>query len=80
MEHCFEFLLVRQPKESIRSQFEIGTIVEQFPDFPEELRVRMMANLRPVTAVSEDDLPSTTECYEQWQCVREPQASGDERP
>jgi hypothetical protein len=46
VEHCFQFLLEREPKDSIQSRFEIGALAEYFPDFLEKLRPKMMADLR----------------------------------
>ena len=35
---CFEFLLAREPKESILSRFEIPVISRYFPEFEDEIR------------------------------------------
>jgi hypothetical protein len=47
VERCLEFLLERLPKDSIRSEFDIGTMGEYFPDFAQEMRGGMMHHLRP---------------------------------
>jgi hypothetical protein len=47
VERCLEFLLKRLPKDSIRSEFDIGTMAEYFPDFAQEMRGPMMHHLRP---------------------------------
>jgi hypothetical protein len=43
VELCFDFLLEREPKESIHSQFDIRVLPEIFPEFREELRLMMRA-------------------------------------
>jgi len=35
---CFEFLLEREPKESILSRFDVSAIPRYFPDFEEEIK------------------------------------------
>lgn len=35
---CFEFLLAREPKESILSRFDVPAISRYFPEFEEEIR------------------------------------------
>jgi hypothetical protein len=35
---CFEFLLAREPKESIMASFDIRTISGYFPEFEQEIR------------------------------------------
>jgi hypothetical protein len=35
---CFEFLLAREPKESILASFDIRLIGRYFPEFEEEIR------------------------------------------
>jgi hypothetical protein len=35
---CFEFLLAREPKESILSRFEVGEISRYFPEFEEKIQ------------------------------------------
>jgi hypothetical protein len=35
---CFEFLLGREPKESILSTFDVSVIPRYFPDFEDEIR------------------------------------------
>jgi hypothetical protein len=35
---CFEFLLEREPKESILSRFDVSEIRSYFPDFDEQMR------------------------------------------
>ena len=42
VERCFDFLLEGLTKDSIRSEFDIGTMAEYFPDFAEEMRGGMM--------------------------------------
>lgn len=37
----FEFLLEREPKESILSSFEIGVIEKYFPEYPEQIVKRL---------------------------------------
>jgi hypothetical protein len=37
----FEFLLDREPKESILPQFDLPTIERYFPDYPERIRERL---------------------------------------
>jgi hypothetical protein len=34
---CFEFLLAREPKESILSRFDVSVISRYFPDFEEAI-------------------------------------------
>jgi len=35
---CFDFLLVREPKESILSAFDVSVISRYFPEFEDEIR------------------------------------------
>lgn len=35
---CFEFLLEREPKDSILSRFDVSQILSYFPDFDEQMR------------------------------------------
>ncbi|MBS3813268.1 hypothetical protein KGY64_05535 [Candidatus Bipolaricaulota bacterium] len=42
VEESFRFLLEREPKESILSSFEIGTIERYFPEYPEQISERLM--------------------------------------
>ena len=35
---CFEFLLQREPKESILSSFDVSVISSYFPEFEERIR------------------------------------------
>lgn len=35
---CFEFLLEREPKESILSTFDVSVIPRYFPEFEDEIR------------------------------------------
>ena len=35
---CFEFLLTREPKESIMASFDIRLIARYFPEFEQEIR------------------------------------------
>lgn len=35
---CFEFLLAREPKESILSRFDVSVIGRYFPEFEREIR------------------------------------------
>ncbi len=37
----FRFLLEREPKESIQGEFELSTIVDYFPEYPEEIKDRV---------------------------------------
>lgn len=37
VEACFEFLLDREPKESILSKFDVTVISRYFPEFEEEI-------------------------------------------
>ncbi len=37
----FRFLLEREPKESIMKKFEISVIERYFPEYPQEIRLRM---------------------------------------
>jgi hypothetical protein len=37
---CFEFLLEREPKESILSQFDVSVISRYFPEFEQTIRKR----------------------------------------
>jgi hypothetical protein len=37
IERCFEFLLAREPKESIMSSFDVAVIARYFPEFDEEI-------------------------------------------
>lgn len=37
---CFEFLLAREPKESILSRFDVSVISRYFPEFTDEIRRR----------------------------------------
>ncbi len=46
VKRCFECLLGRGPKESIPSQFDIGRLVISLPDFLDDLRRCMLADLR----------------------------------
>jgi hypothetical protein len=36
IERCFEFLLAREPKESIMSSFDVSVISRYFPEFEQE--------------------------------------------
>lgn len=38
VEACFEFLLEREPKESILSTFDVSVIPRYFPEFEDEIR------------------------------------------
>jgi hypothetical protein len=38
LEASFEFLLAREPKESILSRFELPVIARYFPEYPEKIR------------------------------------------
>ncbi|HUG89051.1 MAG TPA: hypothetical protein VMP42_09840 [Actinomycetota bacterium] len=38
LEACFEFLLDREPKESILSSFDVAVISRYFPEFEDEIR------------------------------------------
>jgi hypothetical protein len=35
---CFQFLLEREPKESILSRFDVGVISRYFPEFEERIK------------------------------------------
>ncbi len=37
----FRFLLEREPKESIQREFELPTIADFFPEYPEEIKDRV---------------------------------------
>ncbi|MDP8929958.1 MAG: hypothetical protein M3O70_15665 [Actinomycetota bacterium] len=37
----FRFLLEREPKESIQAEFELPTIGDYFPEYPEEIKERV---------------------------------------
>jgi hypothetical protein len=52
VERCFECLLRRGPKESIPSQFDIGAIARELPNFLEELRLCMLADLRSTVPIT----------------------------
>ncbi|MGE0405079.1 MAG: hypothetical protein AB7O65_02190 [Candidatus Korobacteraceae bacterium] len=41
LEASFEFLLEREPKESILSQFELPVIERYFPEYPRHIRQRL---------------------------------------
>jgi hypothetical protein len=41
IEESFRFLLEREPKESILTQFELPVIGRYFPEYPAEIRRRM---------------------------------------
>ena len=41
LERSFEFLLEREPKESILGSFGIDVITRYFPEYPEEIRKRI---------------------------------------
>ncbi len=41
IEKSFEFLLEREPKESILRAFELPLIEQYFPDYPENIRSRL---------------------------------------
>lgn len=41
IEASFEFLLEREPKESILSEFELPVIGRYFPDYPADIRRRL---------------------------------------
>ena len=43
IEASFEFLLEREPKESILSRFALPVIERYFPDYPQQIRSRMNA-------------------------------------
>ena len=43
VEASFEFLLEREPKESILSRFELPVIERYFPDYPARIRERISA-------------------------------------
>jgi len=40
LEASFEFLLSREPKESILSRFELPVIEQYFPEYPDVMRGR----------------------------------------
>jgi hypothetical protein len=42
VERCLEFLLERLPKDSIRSEFDLGTMADYFPDFAQAMHSGMM--------------------------------------
>lgn len=41
LEESFRFLLEREPRSAILSQFGISTISSYFPEYPEEIRSRL---------------------------------------
>jgi hypothetical protein len=41
VDESFRFLLEREPKESIMKRFEISVIERYFPEYPDEIRLRM---------------------------------------
>jgi len=41
IEKSFEFLLEREPKESILSEFDISVISKYFPDFEEKIKKKI---------------------------------------
>jgi hypothetical protein len=41
VEESFRFLIEREPKESIMKKFEISVIERFFPEYPDEIRLRM---------------------------------------
>lgn len=41
IEASFEFLLEREPKEAILSEFELSVIGRYFPDYPVDVRRRL---------------------------------------
>lgn len=41
IEASFEFLLEREPKESILSEFDLSVIGRYFPDYPADIRSRL---------------------------------------
>lgn len=41
IEKSFEFLLEREPKESILQSFKISVIERYFPEYPQEIRKRL---------------------------------------
>ena len=41
IEKSFEFLLEREPKESILRAFDLSVIEQYFPDFPKNIRLRL---------------------------------------
>ncbi len=41
VDESFRFLLEREPKESIMKKFEISVIERYFPEYPDEIRLRM---------------------------------------
>jgi hypothetical protein len=43
LEASFEFLLAREPKESILSRFELPVIERYFPEYPRTIRARLGA-------------------------------------
>ena len=46
LEASFEFLLEREPKDSILSRFDLRVIARYFPDYDDEMR-RRLAGSRP---------------------------------
>jgi hypothetical protein len=44
IEASFQFLLEREPKESILSRFELPVIERYFPEYPAEIRKRLRAS------------------------------------
>jgi len=39
--HSFEFLLEREPKESILGRFDLSVIGRYFPEFEREIKLRL---------------------------------------
>lgn len=37
VERCFEFLLAREPRDSILASFDVSVIARYFPDFEEQI-------------------------------------------
>jgi hypothetical protein len=47
VEASFEFLLERESKESILSRFELPVIARYFPEYPTEIRRRLLPRAGP---------------------------------
>ncbi|HXE80288.1 MAG TPA: hypothetical protein VNK41_06035 [Vicinamibacterales bacterium] len=47
VEKSFEFLLEREPKESILSRFELPVIERYFPEYPREIRRKLRPTANP---------------------------------
>ena len=69
VERCFDFLLEGLTKDSIRSEFDIGTMAEYFPDFAEEMRGGMMRQSHSDPSPGTRDSPLPVRTPQRSDCV-----------